>query len=87
MGEKLKLFEQVDPGIPTLYVMGDQDHMFLEPILTMIKRFKDQTLHIVEQCGHVVNIEKPEEFNRLSLQFLNTMAEGKSMPASINNAV
>lgn len=74
VGEKLKLFEEVDSGIPTLYVMGDQDHMFLQPILNMVKRFKDQTLHIVDQCGHVVNIEKPEEFNRLSLQFLQDRA-------------
>lgn len=70
VGEKLKLFEEVDPGIPTLYVMGDQDHMFLQPIYRMVERFKNHTLHIVEECGHVVNIEKPDVFNQLSIQFI-----------------
>jgi pimeloyl-ACP methyl ester carboxylesterase len=70
VGEKLKLFEEVDPGVPTLYVMGDQDHMFLQPIYRMVERFKNQTLHIVEQCGHVVNIERPQEFNERSIAFL-----------------
>jgi len=74
VGGKLRLFEEVDPGIPTLYVMGEQDHMFLQPILNMIKRFKNQQLHIVPDCGHVVNIEKPEEFNQHSIAFLKSQA-------------
>ncbi len=70
IGEKLRLFEEIDPDIPTLYVMGDQDHLFLQPIRAIVTRFRNQTLHIVKQCGHVVNIERPDEFNRLSIQFL-----------------
>jgi pimeloyl-ACP methyl ester carboxylesterase len=71
-GEKMRIFEEVDPGVPTLYVMGDQDHMFLQPIHNLVARFKSQTLHVVERCGHVVNIEKPEVFNELSIRFLKS---------------
>lgn len=68
--EKMKLFEEVDPGVPTLYVMGDQDYLFLQPIRDLVYRFRSQTLHVVEKCGHVVNIEKANVFNELSIQFL-----------------
>jgi pimeloyl-ACP methyl ester carboxylesterase len=76
-GEKMRLFEEVDPGVPTLYVMGDQDHMFLQPIRNVVKRFKSQTLHVVERCGHVVNIEKPVIFNEVSIQFLKRLGQPK----------
>lgn len=82
-GEKLKLFEEVDPKIPTLYVMGDQDHMFLEPIYKMVEKFRNQTLHIVEKCGHVVNIEKPKIFNELSIAFLQQQRERKEVPVAV----
>ena len=36
----------------------------------MIKDFKHSYLEIVEGSGHVVNVDKPEEFNRISLKFL-----------------
>jgi len=27
-------------------------------------------LHIIEQCGHVCNIEKHKEFNQIAIQFI-----------------
>lgn len=27
-------------------------------------------LHIMEGCGHIPNLEKPEEFNNIVLEFL-----------------
>lgn len=69
-GEKMKIFTEVDPGVPVLFVMGDQDHLFLKPVRDMVNRFKNHTLHVVEKCGHVVNIEKANVFNELSIRFL-----------------
>lgn len=66
----LRYFKESDLGIPTLYVMGDQDVMFLEPVKNIIKSHKHSILNILKKCGHVVNVEKPQEFNRLSLTFL-----------------
>jgi pimeloyl-ACP methyl ester carboxylesterase len=66
----LKYFKESDLGIPTLYVMGDQDVMFLEPVRNIIKTHKSSILTILERCGHVVNVERPEEFNQLSLEFI-----------------
>lgn len=66
----LNYFKEKDLGIPTLYVMGDQDVMFLEPVKFLIRVHKKSLLEVLNQCGHVVNVEKPEEFNQLALAFI-----------------
>lgn len=66
----LKFFKEKDLGIPTLYVMGDQDVMFLEPVKNLVKNHKKSILNILEKCGHVVNVEQPDQFNSLSLAFI-----------------
>ncbi len=71
----LRYFNESDLGIPTLYVMGDQDVMFLEPVKKIIKSHKSAVLNILERCGHVVNVEKPHEFNSLALSFLQNQTK------------
>jgi len=71
---KLSKMEAEDPGIPTLYVMGEQDYILLEPVRELVKKYKNRTLKIVEKCGHVVNIEKAEEFNELSIDYIKQLA-------------
>lgn len=66
----LKFFKEKDLGIPTLYVMGDQDVMFLEPVKNLVKHHKNSILQILEKCGHVVNVERPDQFNQLSMAFI-----------------
>lgn len=66
----LKFFKEKDLGIPTLYVMGDQDVMFLEPVKNLVKEHKNSILKILEKCGHVVNVEQPDQFNDLSMAFI-----------------
>lgn len=61
--------------IPTLYVMGEQDHLFLNPIRKMIDNVKNSTLLVVEECGHVVNIEQARIFNEWAVKFLNSQIE------------
>jgi pimeloyl-ACP methyl ester carboxylesterase len=57
--------------IPTLYVMGEQDHMFLNPVRILVDQDHASELSVVPQCGHVVNFEKAETFNLLALQFIS----------------
>jgi pimeloyl-ACP methyl ester carboxylesterase len=66
----LRYFKEKDLGIPTLYVMGDQDVMFLEPVKNLIRAHKNSVLRVLDTCGHVVNVEKPDEFNQLSIAFI-----------------
>jgi pimeloyl-ACP methyl ester carboxylesterase len=66
----LRLFRINDLPIPTLYIMGSQDHMFLPPIQKLVSHHVHASLEVIPRCGHVVNVEQPMLFNQTSLQFL-----------------
>ena len=60
-------------NIPTLYIMGEEDYMFLPSVrLVVEKHYKSSKLFVVEQCGHVVNVEQPMVFNNEVLSFIGS---------------
>mgnify|MGYP000721608507 CR=1 FL=1 len=56
--------------VPYLIVMGEQDHVFLKPANEFAKKYRNVALEVIEQCGHVCNIEKAKEFNQKTIAFL-----------------
>ena len=66
----LKIFRQESIHIPTLYIMGDQDYMFLPSVEKVSKLHPLSELLVLEKCGHVVNVERSEKFNEGMLSFL-----------------
>ena len=66
----LALFRFKDSGIKTLYIMGDEDHMFLPSIRKIVKNHLSSKLVVIPNCGHVVNIDQPLEFNKKVLKFI-----------------
>lgn len=71
----LKLFRVKDSGIPTLYVMGAEDHMFLPSIQALVKDHRSARLHVIPACGHVVNVERPDVFNSTVIDYLKGTGE------------
>lgn len=69
----LRLFRLERINIPTLYLMGEQDHLFLPSIQRLIPKHESASLHVVPNCGHVVNIEQAETFNLESIRFINDL--------------
>ncbi|GAB4395450.1 MAG: alpha/beta hydrolase [Microscillaceae bacterium] len=67
----LKYFHERELPIPTLYIMGEEDHMFLPQVKKIVKIHQNSALVILKDCGHVVNIDQPEAFNQISLSFLH----------------
>lgn len=68
-----KIYEdlnQYENGIPKLYISGDEDHMFLKGIKSYVRKEKGSELYIIKKCGHVCNIEKSSEFNRIALDYI-----------------
>ena len=70
----LRLFRQVDVGIPTLYVMGEEDYMFLPSVQQLAGMHQASQIAVVADCGHVVNVEQPEVFNKTTLGFLKSLS-------------
>lgn len=71
----LRLFEDRELPIPTLYLMGDEDYMFLPPVQRMVQRQTRFTrLEVIPESGHVVNVDRPELFNELSIRFIRQAA-------------
>lgn len=72
----LRFFRYKENGIPTLYIMGSEDYMFLPPVKKLVAEHQLSTLFVIEQCGHVVNLERPEVFNETAIGFLGGTAVG-----------
>ena len=69
----LRFFRAADIKIPTLYVMGGEDYLFLPTIKKVVKNHSMCTLVMIEYCGHVVNVEQPEMFNNLVIGYLSNL--------------
>ncbi len=68
----LKFHRDVPISRPALFIMGSEDYMFLEPIRQIVKKHENAVLEIINNCGHVVNVEQPDVFNRLVLNYLRS---------------
>ena len=56
---------------PTLLVWGQDDRASpLDHGLVMLRKMPQARLHVFARCGHSVQLEHPEDFNRLTLDFL-----------------
>lgn len=71
---KLKIFRQFPLNAPTLYIMGAEDYLFLPAVEQVAKQHASAGLFVIPKCGHLVNIEQPEVFNKTMLQFLQQPA-------------
>lgn len=70
----LKMFRLKDINIPTFYVMGDQDHLFLPAIKKVVENHVTSSLLVVKNCGHVVNVEQASQFNDASIDFIKNIS-------------
>ena len=67
----LRMFNAVDIKIPTLYVMGGEDYLFLSSVKKMVEKHSTANLLTIENCGHVVNLEQPKLFNDFVIGFVS----------------
>ena len=69
----LRLFRMKDLKIPTLYIMGEEDHLFLPSIKNIVQKHVNSTLEVIEKCGHVVNVEQAQIFNTKSISYIKSL--------------
>ncbi|KLV03377.1 2-succinyl-6-hydroxy-2,4-cyclohexadiene-1-carboxylate synthase [Photobacterium aquae] len=78
----MRYFKEKDLSIPTLYLMGDKDYMFIKPVKEMVTCHPFSKLTEFENCGHVCNVEKPEEFNAHTIAFIQQNINNKQQIAA-----
>ncbi len=75
----LKWFRQVELNIPTLYIMGEEDYLFLPSVKQVAENhYKTAKLFVFQNCGHVVNLDQAALFNQKVIAFIkNTLKDKK----------
>jgi pimeloyl-ACP methyl ester carboxylesterase len=63
--------------VPTLIVTGDEDDPCLEPAVFMKRKIATAGLVVIPKSGHAVNLEEPDIFNRVVLDFLTAVDAGR----------
>lgn len=66
------IYPRINPNlhdIPKIYIMGDQDYMFIDSVKEVVVNELYSSLHIIKECGHVCNVEKYREFNKVAIEF------------------
>ena len=72
LGSRLETLE-----VPTLIVTGDEDDPCLEPAIFMKRKIATAGLVVLPKSGHAVNLEEPDIFNRVVLDFLTAVDAGR----------
>ena len=54
----------------SLYLMGGKDYMFLPPARAVVNKTPNSSIQIISGVGHVCNIERPDRFNEIAIEFL-----------------
>jgi len=62
-----------EASAPVLYLMGERDHMFLPMVNNLVKKHLNSQLEVIENSGHVCNIDQPETFNQRAIQFIKSI--------------
>jgi pimeloyl-ACP methyl ester carboxylesterase len=64
-------------NVPTMLVVGDEDEGCLDATLMLKRTIPSSALAVFPRTGHTANLEEPELFNRLVLDFLATVDAGR----------
>ncbi len=70
LSELLRLHRETIVTTPTLYLMGSEDHMFLDGVRKVVVKHSGACLQVIKNCGHVVNIDQYQQFNDISIAYI-----------------
>jgi pimeloyl-ACP methyl ester carboxylesterase len=63
--------------VPTLILTGDEDWPCLQPGILLKRNIPAAALSVMPNCGHTINLEAPDEFNRIVGDFLALVDSGR----------
>ena len=76
--------------VPTLVIAGDEDDPTLEASIYLKRVIKSSALLVMPKCGHTMNLEDPDAFNRAVLDFVTQVDCGRwtnRIPASLAGGI
>ncbi len=80
-GQRPSLYDLVDKmramTAPTLILTGDEDWPCLAPALLMKREIPTAALAVMPNCGHTINLEDPDQFNRIVGDFIGLVEAGR----------
>jgi pimeloyl-ACP methyl ester carboxylesterase len=63
--------------VPTLIITGDEDWPCLLPGILMKQNIPSAALAVIPNSGHAINIEEPDEYNRIVGDFFARVESGR----------
>jgi len=79
--ERPSLYELTDRmqalKVPTLVLTGDEDWPCLAPGILMKQNIPSAALAVMPNCGHGINLEDPDAFNRIVGDFIAQVETGR----------
>jgi pimeloyl-ACP methyl ester carboxylesterase len=79
--ERSSLYDLVEQmkalRVPTLVLTGDEDWPCLAPGILLKQSIPTAALAVMPNCGHAINLEDPDEFNRIVGTFLAQVDAGR----------
>ncbi len=80
-GERPSLYDLIAEmramTVPTLVLTGDEDWPCLAPALLMKREIPSAALAVMPNCGHTINLEDPDQFNRIVGDFIGQVDAGR----------
>ena len=80
-GQRPSLYDLVDGmrkmTTPTLVLTGDEDWPCLTPSVLMKREIPTAALAVMPNCGHTINLEDPDLFNRIVGEFILQVESGR----------
>jgi pimeloyl-ACP methyl ester carboxylesterase len=80
-GERPSLYDLVDKmramTVPTLVLTGDEDWPCLAPSMLLKREIPTAALAVMPNCGHTINLEDPDQFNRIVGDFIVQVEAGR----------
>ncbi|MDG5788357.1 alpha/beta hydrolase [Evansella sp. AB-P1] len=63
--------------VPRLYISGNEDHLFVKVLKKYLPKDRFSQLVELNNCGHVCNLEKSDEFNQYAITFIQQFSTKK----------
>ena len=63
--------------VPTLIFIGDEDEPCVDAAVFMKRNIPTAGLSVLPQSGHTINLEEPDLYNRIVLDFLTAVEAGR----------